>query len=178
MFAQKNPLLSLCLSLSQWEWCKSALFPHQWNKLVNCTDLNQLLQKSRRDDQLHITLPYRDQFRIYFLPKKGLTLLLSERQKTLGLGSWSCLNFVLTERWNFRSEVVIKTCFPSVTWDFDAQIAFTDAAVGNDTFYNKLPKKPLYVLFLSSISSSDLFLYYFDNAILMLPSLRMWSSRS
>lgn len=68
---------------------------------------------------------------------------------------------------------MIKTCFPSVTWDFDAQIAFTDAAVGNDTFYNKLPKKPLYVLFLSSISSSDLFLYYFDNAILMLPSLRM-----
>lgn len=41
------------------------------------------------------------------------------------------------ERWNFRSEIVIKTCFPSATQDFDAQIAFPDAAVGHDTFYNK-----------------------------------------
>lgn len=40
----------------------------------------------------------------------------------------------------------------------------------------KLPKKSPHLLFLSLQSSSDLFLYYCDNAILMLPSLQIWSS--
>lgn len=39
----------------------------------------------------------------------------------------------------------------------------------------KLSKKSQYLLLLSLKSSSDLFLYYFDNTTLMLPSLQLWS---